>query len=96
MLDLIIKNRQCYIDRKLKDVDVAVKDDNFHKIGKISEEAKEIINDEAKTVLPGCIKTKTHFREIGLPHTDDLDSLNRAAIAENIKMQDGKSLGNTE
>jgi dihydroorotase len=26
MLDLIIKNGQCYIDGELKDVDVAVKD----------------------------------------------------------------------
>jgi dihydroorotase len=41
MLDLIIKNGQCYIDGELKDVDVAVKDGKIHKIGEISEEAKE-------------------------------------------------------
>ena len=29
MLDLIIKNGQCYIDGELKDVDVAVKDDSI-------------------------------------------------------------------
>ena len=30
MLDLIIKNGQCYIDGDLKDVDVAVKDEKIH------------------------------------------------------------------
>jgi dihydroorotase len=46
MLDLIIKNGQCYIDGQLKDADVAVKDGKIHKIGEISEEAKEVINAE--------------------------------------------------
>ena len=35
MLDLIIKNGKCYIDRKLKDVDISVKDGKIHSIGKI-------------------------------------------------------------
>ena len=52
MLDLIIKNGQCYIDGQLKDADVAVKDGKIHKIGEISEEAKEIVNVEGQTVLP--------------------------------------------
>jgi len=63
MLDLIIKNGQCYIDGELKDVDVAIKDGKIHKIGDISDEAKETINAEGQTVLPGCIDTQTHFRE---------------------------------
>ena len=41
MLDLIIKNGKCYIDGGLKDLDVAVKDGKIHKIGQVSEEAKE-------------------------------------------------------
>jgi dihydroorotase len=41
MLDLIIKNGQCYINGELKMLDVAVKDGKIHKIGEISEEAKE-------------------------------------------------------
>ena len=63
MLDLIIKNGQCYIDGELKDVDVAIKDGKIQQIGQISEEAKETINAEDHTVLPGCIDTQTHFRE---------------------------------
>ena len=37
MLDLIIKNGQCYIDGQLKEVNVAVKDGKIHKIGEISD-----------------------------------------------------------
>ena len=40
MLDLIIKNGQCYINGKLEDKDIAVKDSKIIKIGKISEESK--------------------------------------------------------
>ena len=51
MLDLIIKNGQCYIDGQLKEVNVAVKDGKIHEIGEISDEAKEtkpeIITDAA-------------------------------------------------
>ena len=42
MLDLIIKNGQCYINEKLEDNDIAVKDGKISKIGEISEEAKEV------------------------------------------------------
>ena len=63
MLDLIIKNGQCYIDGQLKEVNVAVKDGKIQKIGEISDEAREIINAEGQTVLPGCIAVSyTHLR----------------------------------
>ncbi len=75
MLDLIIKNGQCYIDGELKDVDVAIKDGKIQQIGQISEEAKETINAEGHTVLPGCIDTQTHFREPGSTDTEDLHSV---------------------
>ena len=84
MLDLIIKNGQCYIDGELKDVDVAIKDGKIHQIGQISEEAKDTINAEGHTVLPGCIDTQTHFREPGSTDTEDLHSGSKAAIAGGI------------
>ena len=34
MLDLIIKNGACYIDKDLKDQDIAIKDGKITKIGK--------------------------------------------------------------
>ena len=84
MLDLIIKNGQCYIDGKLQYTDVAVKDGKISQIGQISDKAKETINAKGQTVLPGCIDTQTHFREPGSTDTEDLHSGSRAAIAGGI------------
>ena len=53
MLDLIIKNGQCYIDGKLEDKDIAVKDGKILKIGQKSEEAKEVYDAKNKIILPG-------------------------------------------
>ena len=84
MLDLIIKNGSCYIDKDLKSQDIAVKDGKIVEIGKISGEAKEIFDAKNLTVLPGCIDTQTHFREPGSTDTEDLHSGSRAAIVGGI------------
>ena len=84
MLDLIIKNGQCYIEGELKNVDVAVKDGKIEKIGEISEKANEEISAKGQIILPGCIDTQTHFREPGSPDTEDLNSGSRAAIVGGI------------
>ena len=42
MLDLIIKNGQCYIEGKLENKDIAVKDGKISKIGEVSEGSKEV------------------------------------------------------
>ena len=60
MLDLIIKNGQCYINEKLEDKDIAVKDGKILKIGEISEEAKEIY--DAKNL----IGVSDHFPVVGI------------------------------
>ena len=84
MLDLIIKNGQCYIDGELKYVDVAVKDGKIQHIGQILDKANETINAEGNMVLPGCMDTQTHFRELGSTDTEDLHSGSRAAVAGGI------------
>jgi len=84
MLDLIIKNGSCYIDKDLKNHDIAIKDSKIIEIGKIDKEAKEIFDAKELTVLPGCIDTQTHFREPGSTDTEDLHSGSRAAIAGGI------------
>tara|TARA_Y100001935_G_scaffold143923_1_gene118885 strand:- start:4002 stop:5309 length:1308 start_codon:yes stop_codon:yes gene_type:complete len=84
MLDLIIKNGQCYIDGELKNLDVSVKDGKINGIGKISEKTKEIIDAQGLIILPGCIDTQTHFREPGSTDTEDLNSGSRAAIVGGI------------
>ena len=84
MLDLIIKNGQCYINGQLENKDIAVKDGKILKIGNISEDAKETYDAKNQTVLPGCIDTQTHFREPGSTDTEDLNSGSRAAVAGGI------------
>ena len=84
MLDLIIKNGQCYINGKLENKDIAVKQGKILKIGEVSEEAKEVYDAQNQTVLPGCIDTQTHFREPGSTDTEDLHSGSRAAIVGGI------------
>ena len=84
MLDLIIKNGQCYINGKLETKDIAIDNGKIFKIGEISEEAKETYNANNQIVLPGCIDTQTHFREPGSTDTEDLHSGSRAAVAGGI------------
>ena len=53
MLDLIIKNGSCYIDKDLKDQDIAIKDGKITEIGKIDNEAKEVL--DAKEFLQNLV-----------------------------------------
>ena len=50
MLDLIIKNGSCYIDKDIKNQDIAVKDGKIVEIGKIIDEAKEVFDAKNLTV----------------------------------------------
>ena len=84
MLDLIIKNGECYINGKLENNDIAIKKGKISKIGKVSEDAKEVYDAKSQIVLPGCIDTQTHFREPGSTDTEDLHSGSRAAVAGGI------------
>ena len=84
MLDLIIKNGQCYINGELKDKDISVSKGKIKKIGQISEAAKNIIDAEGLIVLPGCIDTQTHDREPSSTNKEDVHSGSRAAVAGGI------------
>ena len=85
MLDLIIKNGQCYISGKLEKQDIGIKNNKISEIGSInSENSKETIDADNLTILPGCIDTQVHFREPGSTDAEDLNSGSRAAIAGGI------------
>ena len=84
MLDLIIKNGECYINGKLENNDIAIKGGKIFKIGKVLQEAKEVYDAKSQIVLPGCIDTQTHFREPGSTDTEDLHSGSRAAVVGGI------------
>ena len=61
MLDLIIKNGQCYINGKLEDKDIAVKDGKILKIGKILEEAKEVYDAKKQSCLTRLYRYSNSF-----------------------------------
>ena len=85
MLDLIIKNGNCYIDGKLQKQDIGIKDNKILQISALnSANSKEVIDATNLNVLPGCIDTQTHFREPGSTDTEDLHSGSRAAIVGGI------------
>ncbi len=85
MLDLIIKNGNCYIDGNLHKKDIAVKQGKITNISdNIHEESKEIFDARNLVVLPGCLDTQVHFREPGSIDTEDLNSGSKAAIVGGI------------
>jgi dihydroorotase len=84
MLDLIIKNGNCYINEDFQVTDIAIKEKKIVKIGKIEESSKETIDAKGLIVLPGCIDTQVHFREPGSTDAEDLNSGSKAAILGGI------------
>lgn len=81
MWDLLIKNAQIMAtDREFKG-DLAVKNGKIADIGPALEgAAKEVIDAQGQTLIPGLIDTQVHLREPGLTHKEDLETGGRAAV----------------
>ena len=85
MLDLIIKNGNCFIDGKLSKKEIGITNGKISHIeDSISDSAKDNFDADKLTVLPGCLDTQVHFREPGSIDTEDLHSGSRAAIVGGI------------
>ena len=85
MLDLIIKNGECYIDGKLNKTNIGIQNGKITTIGDLSDEQSiEIIDASNLLVLPGCMDTQVHFREPGSTNAEDLHTGSKAAIAGGI------------
>ncbi len=85
MLDLIIKNGECYIEGNLNKIDIGVKNGKITNIGNLeSEKSDNLIDASNKLVLPGLIDTQVHFREPGSVDAEDLHTGSRAAIVGGI------------
>ena len=78
---LIIKNAECYIDKKLILTDIAIKDNIIAKVSEnITDPADRILDAKGLTVFPGIIDTQVHFREPGDPNKETLESGSTAAV----------------
>ena len=85
MLDLIIKNGDCFIDGKLEKKEIGIADGKITQIeDSIKESSKDTLDANELIVLPGCIDTQVHFREPGSTDTEDLNSGSKAAVAGGI------------
>ena len=84
MLDLIIKNGECYINGNLEKKDIGISNNKIVEIGDLKDKSKEIFDAKGLTVLPGCIDTQVHFREPGSTNAEDLNSGSKAAIMGGI------------
>ena len=84
MLDLIIKNGECYINGNLEKKDIGISNNKIVEIGDLKDESKETFDAKGLTVLPGCIDTQVHFREPGSTDTEDLNSGSKAAVMGGI------------
>ena len=84
MLDLIIKNGECYINGSLEKKDIGISNNKIVEIGDLKDKSKEIFDAKGLTVLPGCIDTQVHFREPGSTDAEDLNSGSKAAIMGGI------------
>jgi len=84
MLDLIIKNGECYISGNLEKKDIGISNNKIVEIGDLKDESKETFDASGLTVLPGCIDTQVHFREPGSTDAEDLNSGSKAAVMGGI------------
>ena len=85
MLDLIIKNGECYIDDKLTKTNIGIQSGKISIIGDlINEQSKETVDASNLLVFPGCMDTQVHFREPGSTNAEDLHTGSKAAIAGGI------------
>ncbi len=85
MLDLIIKNGECYIDGKITKTNIGIQNRKISIIGDLNnEQSKETVDASNLLVLPGCMDTQVHFREPGSTNAEDLHTGSKAAIAGGI------------
>ena len=84
MLDLIIKNGECYINGNLEKKDIGISNSKIVEIGDLKNKSKETFDAKGLTVLPGCIDTQVHFREPGSTDAEDLNSGSKAAVMGGI------------
>ena len=85
MLDLIIKNGKCFINKSLIKTDIGVLKGKISEIGNLkTENTKKIVDANNLIVLPGLMDTQVHFREPGSIDAEDLHTGSRAAIVGGI------------
>ncbi len=83
---LLLLNGKVVNEGQTQEVDIAIKEQRIHKIGKdLSKlKAREVIDLAGNTVIPGMIDDQVHFREPGLTQKGSIATESKAAVAGGI------------
>lgn len=83
MFDILIKNGRVIDPASGRDeiADVAISEGFIKQIGKIEDQAREVIDAEGKIVCPGLIDVHVHCREPGHEEEETIASASAAAVA---------------
>ena len=70
---MLIKGGRCFVDGRLIDTDVLIKDGKIQALGKnlVAEDSVDkLIDASGKLVAPGLVDVHVHFRDPGLTYKE--------------------------
>ena len=83
-MDKIFKNGTCVLPGKTIQADIGIEGGKIVAIGKLNENAADVIDCAGLHVLPGLMDTQVHFREPGATHKETLEAGMKSAAAGGI------------
>lgn len=82
--DIAIKSDKVFIDNRLVECNLGIKDGKISTISKEGIKAKEIIDAQGKIVLPGTIDPHVHIRNPGQEEKETFETGTKAAAAGGV------------
>lgn len=79
---MLIKGGRCFVDGRLIDTDVLIKDGKIQALGKnlVAEDSVDkLIDASGKLVAPGLVDVHVHFRDPGLTYKETVETGSKAA-----------------
>ncbi|WP_431814480.1 dihydroorotase [Limosilactobacillus portuensis] len=79
---MLIKGGRCFVDGRLVDTDVLIKDGKIQALGKnlVAEDSvNKLIDASGKLVAPGLVDVHVHFRDPGLTYKETVETGSKAA-----------------
>lgn len=79
---MLIKGGRCFVDGRLIDTDVLIKDGKIQALGKnlVAEDSVDkVIDASGKLVAPGLVDVHVHFRDPGLTYKETVETGSKAA-----------------
>lgn len=79
---MLIKGGRCFVDGRLIDTDVLIKDGKIQALGKnlVAEDSVDkLIDANGKLVAPGLVDVHVHFRDPGLTYKETVETGSKAA-----------------